>query len=147
MQLHSALIALGATVVAAVQPARADGGFPASHPGVLAVGAESDGGGPVDALWAPGRDIPSAAPVHAWRFVSGASFAAAHVTGIVALLLEARPATTPPEMHAVLASAHASTRSAGGHFAVDACAAIARTRGTCGCGCAVAHETGAAAPR
>jgi hypothetical protein len=81
-RLLDAALARGITVVAAVQPARADGGFPASHPGVLAVGAESDGAGPVDALWAPGRDIPSAAPVHAWRFVSGASFAAAHVTGI-----------------------------------------------------------------
>src|SRR5471032_2378907 len=66
-------------VVAAVDERAPGGGFPAAHPGVIAVAdAQSDtplGGLP--GVWsAPARDLPTTAPGGGWRMVSGTSFAA-----------------------------------------------------------------------
>ena len=92
----------GATVVTAADPHVAGGGFPASHPGVLAVS-------PIPAvaaneqipsyprwpvLMAPGRDIPTTVPGAGWDLVSGPSFAAAHVAGLVALVKQLSPSAT-----------------------------------------------------
>ncbi len=65
--------ALGETDVAA---------FPASMPGVVSAGRRNLGGIP-----APATDIISTAPDGQYRYVSGSSVAAAHVSGVVALLL------------------------------------------------------------
>ena len=46
-------------------------------------------------LAAPGVDLITAAPAQGQPIVSGTSMAAAHVSGIAALLLEARPDTEP----------------------------------------------------
>ena len=113
----------GITVVAAVDPLRPDDGFPASHHGVIAVAADHAGATGADCLLAPGQDIPSTAPGARWAFVSGASFAAAHVSGLVALLEELRPGQ--PAAHAM--RAHAGS--------IDACATVARTTGSCLCAC------------
>jgi subtilisin family serine protease len=53
---------------------------------------------------APGVDIVTAAPGGAYAFSSGTSLAAAHVSGAIALLLQARPHLTPEEIRAVLVS-------------------------------------------
>lgn len=81
-------------VVAAVDARAPGGGFPAAHPGVIAV-ADSD----VDALpgaagtWsAPARDLPTTVPGGGWRMVSGTSFAAGEVSGLLAVMDEARAA-------------------------------------------------------
>ncbi|WP_176597936.1 S8 family serine peptidase [Sphingobium sp. 15-1] len=79
----------GATVVAAYDPHLPDGGFPASHSGVFAVS-----GGPIPArrpvYIAPARDIPAPRPGGGWTLVEGTSYAAAHVSGLIALLEEAQ---------------------------------------------------------
>jgi subtilisin family serine protease len=78
--------ARGVAVVAA-QPAEGRGGrFPASHPGVLVVGALPPL--PTGAVLAPGRDVPSTVPGGGWAVVSGSSFSAAHVSGLLALMRE-----------------------------------------------------------
>ncbi len=136
----------GIIVVGAVDPQTADGGFPASHPGVLAVAGDDGHDAPAGALIAPGRDIPTTTTAHKWGFVTGSSFAAAHVTGLVALLHELDPRLRSVEIRDLLAP-RTTTAASGARPIVDACAAVARTAGTCACACAVAHESGAASPR
>jgi subtilisin family serine protease len=76
-----------------------------------------------------------------WGLVAGSSFAAAHLTGLVALLRELAPNLRPQQIREALA-AQAIPSLAGGHRAiVDACAAVARIAGTCACACAVAGDT------
>ncbi|WP_371868375.1 S8 family peptidase [Duganella margarita] len=72
-------------------------------------------------LLAPGNDIPTSAPGARWAFVSGSSYAAAHVSGMLALLDELRPDSSPAQMRTLLqsgAALHAAT--------IDACTTIAR---------------------
>ena len=79
-------------VVAAVDAHAAGGGFPAAHPGVIAVAdglADTQPAGP-DAWLAPARDLPTTVPGGAWRMVSGSSFAAGQVSGLLAVLDQAR---------------------------------------------------------
>jgi subtilisin family serine protease len=78
------------SVVAAYDRALPGGGFPASYPGVVAVAAEEAGPPPPGAYGAPGRDIPTTLPGGRWGVVSGGSFAAAHVTGLMALMRQRR---------------------------------------------------------
>jgi subtilisin family serine protease len=77
-------LARGMLVVAALAPGPDN--FPASRPGVLAVGAAAPI--PPGAVLAPGRDVPSTAPGGGWSLVSGSSFSAAHVSGLLALMRE-----------------------------------------------------------
>ena len=80
-------------VVAAVDARAADGGFPAAHPGVIAVAdAQSDAplGGLVGAWSAPARDLPTTVPGGGWRLVTGTSFAAGEVSGLLAVMDQAR---------------------------------------------------------
>lgn len=123
-------LAHGISVVAALD-AHGLRTFPASHPGVLAVGVP--GAAPVaGALYAPGRDIPSATPDGHWNFFSGASYAAAHVAGMVALLDELQPGATPAQIRRALQPADGLNAGK-----IDACASLARIRHTCICSCAL----------
>ncbi len=140
-RLLDAALARGVAIVAAADAKTSDGGFPASYPGVLAVTVEGGDGGPRDALIAPGRDIPTAAPTHAWSFVSGSSYAAAHVTGVIALLLEIAPDRQPWQLRDALAPEKIAGLATQPYLQVDACAAVARTTGTCACACSVAHDS------
>lgn len=115
-----------AVVVAAADPALADGGFPASHRGVVAVTGAP--GQPAGALAAPARDIPTTQPGGGFGLVSGSSYAAAHVSGLYALLRERHPHGRPMILLA----------GAGG--TIDACATL-RT-----CGGAVPLAARAAPP-
>jgi len=120
----------GISVVAALDT-HGRRGFPASHPGVLAVGMP--GAAPVaGALYAPGRDIPSATPDGHWNFFSGSSYAAAHVAGVVALLDELQPAATPAQIRQALQPADGLNAGK-----IDACASLARIRNMCICSCAL----------
>jgi hypothetical protein len=80
-------VARGAAVVGAMDPSIADGGFPASHSGVVAV-AEEGPLAPAGAFTAPGHDVPTTEPGGRYALVSGSSYAAAHVSGLLALLRE-----------------------------------------------------------
>jgi hypothetical protein len=136
----------GATVVGAFDPAR-PGGFPAAAPGVLAVGTTE--GAPkvapeVAALRAPGADVPSCLPGARWGFVSGSSYAAAHVSGLAALLIELRPRAGPGELRSFMVTEsssptleHTANRGAdpASGVTIDACASIARAFGHCVCSC------------
>ncbi len=119
----------GATVVGAVDARAADGGFPASHPGVLAVSDRT--GAPDAALPAPGDDVPAPAPGGRWNFVSGASFATAHVAGLLALV---REVTRHPSMRQSAAWVRFPLSSPGGAAGyIDACATLRRSAPSLNC--------------
>lgn len=135
----------GITVVAAQASGTGSSpaaGFPASVPGVLAVadaGAESAGRAPAasgPAVTAPGVDILTTVPRGSYDFFSGSSLAAAQVSGVVALLLQHRPALTPSEVRAAIADTMrplAADRDGGGTI-VDACAAVKSVLPAADCG-------------
>ena len=56
------------------------------------------------AVAAPGVDIVAPAPSGTYQFTSGTSVAAAQVSGIVALLLDAKPGLTPQAVRKALLS-------------------------------------------
>ncbi|MEO1222458.1 MAG: S8 family serine peptidase [Pseudomonadota bacterium] len=76
----------GIAVVAAHNRDLPRGGFPASHSKVIAVSQKgvSIGRGYV----APGMDIPTTQPGGGWTFVTGSSYSAAHISGLLALNYE-----------------------------------------------------------
>lgn len=84
--------------------------YPAADPNVIAVTATDAADKPFDmanrgnhiALAAPGVDILVPAPRGDYQLTTGTSVAAAHVSGVVALLLEKRPALTPDDVRAIL---------------------------------------------
>jgi len=127
----------GVAVVGAFDPAIADGGFPASHTGVIAVAADNAPGN-ASTVRAPGRDVPSTLPGARWGFVSGSSFAAAHVSGVVALMHELAPSMAPRQTRDMLLSAtvtinadQAGDRPNGAR--TDVYAVIARVANACSC--------------
>jgi subtilisin family serine protease len=136
----------GVVVVAAFDETRADGGFPAALPGVIAArSTDMEGGlrgtpgsGDRPALAAPGVDVLSTAPGGGYDFFSGSSLAAAHVSGVVALLLEGRPELTPAQVADALAESARPLAAPGsgpesgsyrGGLLIDACAALERAAG------------------
>ena len=60
--------------------------------------------GPHIALAAPGVDILVPSPGQTYALSTGTSVAAAHVSGVVALLLELRPELTPDRVRQILRS-------------------------------------------
>lgn len=113
----------GALFVAAVPTGRLDA-FPASHPNVFAVHEEARDT-PNGAIVAPGRNVLSAAPDRGYGLFSGASVAAAQVTGIAALLREVAADAPADDIHDALMAA---TRGGG---PVDACKALRLIVGSC----------------
>lgn len=112
--------ARGATIVAAL-PGKGGGSFPASHPGVIVVGAAPPV--PAGVLLAPGRDVPSTAPGGGWTVVTGSSFAAAHATGLLALVREL-------DTTGLQAAALRSALVTAAQGRIDSCATLARHVGT-----------------
>lgn len=86
--------------------------FPAADPNVIAVTAvdaednlfEPSNRGNHVAVAAPGVDILVPAPGAAYQLSSGTSFAAAHVSGIAALILERHPDASPDGLRRMLLS-------------------------------------------
>ncbi len=84
--------------------------YPAALPGVVAVGAtdRQDRLDPTTAtgsflsLVAPGVDVLTAFPGRRYVFVSGTSFAAAHVSGAAALVVELSPGLSPAAVRTAL---------------------------------------------
>jgi subtilisin family serine protease len=83
--------------------------------------------GPQVALAAPGVEILAVAPDGRYQVTSGTSVAAAHVTGVAALLLAAKPKLTPAQVRAsLIRSAHRipGKRNEVGAGVIDAFAVI-----------------------
>ena len=135
----------GVVIVAAADPNSRDGGFPASVTGVFAVAADDAHDLPAAILVAPGKDVPTTLPGQRWGLVSGSSFAAAEVAGLVALLLDLAPDQKPQQIRETLANSKATASSPDRHAIVDACAAVARTMGACACGCSMVRTAAPAA--
>lgn len=123
--------ARGLSVVGAYDRGLPGGGFPASQPGVIAVADESLARAPAGVYIAPGRDVPTTELGGRWSLVSGSSYAAAQVSGLMALARERRR-TAGGRLLLV------STRSDGG--AVDACATVLARADHCGCDCVFGRE-------
>ncbi len=87
--------------------------YPAAHKGVIAVTAtdQNDGlytmanRGAYVAVAAPGVDILTTTPGEGYEFMSGTSIATAHITGVVALVLERHPDLKADAMAQLLANA------------------------------------------
>ena len=135
-QLVKTALDRGLAVVAAFDKDRADGGFPASVSGVIAVSDVSLAGTRGQVYIAPGRDVPTTQPGGRWFLVNGSSYAAAHVSGLVALVRQRRPAA---------ALSLVSARLGGG--AIDACATLIRAASGCDCTCGASHFASARSAR
>ena len=133
-QLVRAALSRGIPVVAAADRTASAGGFPANVPGVVAVVDENAGTTPTGMIAAPGTDVPSSLPGSRWGLVSGASYAAAHVSGMLALMIDAQARTNGP--HSSLQS-KIVVRSDG---RIDSCASLGRASGACACDCAPSSE-------
>ena len=137
-RLLDAALRQGVTVVAAADARAEAGGFPASHPGAIAVVQEGENGHFMSVA-APGQEVPTTLPGGRWGLASGSSIAAAHVSGMVALIRQLAPSLRPEQVRAVLgvATGRADPAAApGGRRRIDACAVIAHVAGKCACGCA-----------
>lgn len=107
-QAIAAAVKHGVTVVAAAGNAGPDAppAYPGAYPHVIAVTAIDDqdalyqnaNRGTYIAVAAPGVDIIGAAPNGNYDMSSGTSMAAAHVSGVAALLLEQNPKLTPRDI-------------------------------------------------
>jgi subtilisin family serine protease len=148
--LLDAAAARGMVVVGAADAQRSDGGFPASHPGVIAVAGADGGTAPAGALLAPGAAIPATLPGARWGFVSGPSYAAAHVAGLAALLAQLHPAANAPELRDKIRTVAAASAEPSSTVAqagtIDACATIARATGACACSCPTIAVTNTSIP-
>ena len=113
----------GLEVVAAFDPSLPGGGFPASAAGVIRVSDSRSAASRGNVYFAPGRDVPTTEPGGRWFVVNGSSFAAAHVSGLLALMRERHPSA---------AIAFVTDRRGGGP--IDACATLVRAAG-CDCAC------------
>lgn len=114
--------------------------YPAAFPATIAVTAtdaddrvyaQANRGGYVSVA-APGVDIMAPAPKGLYEMSSGTSMAAAHVSGVVALLLEREPELKPDDIRQILGQS--ARRPAGssakdlGAGIVDAASALERTK-------------------
>ncbi|MVF22222.1 hypothetical protein EVC37_11475 [Methylocaldum sp. BRCS4] len=115
-------------------------GFPANQTGVIAVRAAQVDRKPEaaanDGIHAPGTDILTTLPHGRYDFVSGSSFAAPHVTGLLALMRQLKPSLTSPEAIELLHASAATSAQAPNPLdrIVDACLALARLLGIPDCG-------------
>jgi hypothetical protein len=126
-RLLDAASARGVVVVGAFDRGLPGGGFPASHPGVVAVEDDTLEAPPAGVYSAPGHDVPTTQPGGRWFLVNGSSYATAHVSGLFALARERRPLARGP-LRLVAAKA--------GGGEIDACATLLRAAGPCDCACA-----------
>jgi subtilisin family serine protease len=110
----------GLIIVAAEPGPGQPGGFPASVEGVIAVRSLATAAPSAILLAAPGSDVLTTVPRGAYDFLSGSSFAAPHVAGVIALLLELQPQLSSTEVRHLLASSNLAQSPS-----IDACAVIA----------------------
>jgi subtilisin family serine protease len=106
--------------------------FPSSHPRVLTahsslVPANSDS---PYTLAAPADEVLTTTPGAGYAFLTGNSLAAAHTTGVIALLMERQPDLDAERIAAILT---ATTTYSAGSASINACRAVARVAGPASC--------------
>jgi len=119
-------------VVVAAAPAKQMAGFPAEIPGVIVVASER----PFDSedashrfpVNAPGDEILVPVPGGGFDYASGSSLSAAHVSGVIALLIAKRPGLTRDEVNTLLVDSRPMVGKS-----VNACRALARLLQQSGC--------------
>lgn len=126
-RLLSKMLDAGVVIVAAA-PAKVGVGrdFPASMTRVIGVASSSEDTArePVvgDTLYAPGDRILVAVPADTYDFRSGSSLAAAHVSGVVALLLSRAPQLGAASVRDILRRSQGTELPA--RSSINACAAL-----------------------
>jgi subtilisin family serine protease len=132
-RLLDRVIDRGIVVVAAHPPSTASSlAFPASHPGVLTAHSSI---APIHsdspyALAAPAEEVLTTTPGAGYAFLTGNSLAAAHATGVVALLMERQPDLDAERIAAILT---ATTDYTSGSASINACRAVARVASAARC--------------
>ena len=110
----------GINVVASTLENKAEPGFPAILPFAVPVISSGPDGRIVKPSWfsdfpnvvaAPGVEILTTVPNDGYDFVSGSSLAAAHVSGVIALLLEKKPDLSPEQIKTLLLQNGQKSRS------------------------------------
>ena len=116
----------GILFVGAVAPHDRPGGFPAGIRGVLAVDSAEDASGDSSDLLAPGHEVLTLVPGGRWDFASGSSFAAAEVSGTLALLLAEQRHLSATEAQRILTRTSRNVATPTGAVrSINACAALA----------------------
>jgi subtilisin family serine protease len=132
-RLLDEVIARGIVVVAA-QPERGGAAhvFPASHPKVLSAHSSLDTGSAPSryALGAPAIEVLTTTPGARYAYLTGNSLAAAHASGVVALLMEREPKIDVDRIAELLIE---TTTYAPGSASINACRALERLSGVSSC--------------
>jgi subtilisin family serine protease len=128
-QLVTTALERGIDVVAAADRKAERGGFPASVAGVVAVVDDDAGAVPPAMVGAPGTDVPTTLPGARWGVVSGASYAAAHVSGLLAVMRDVRSKSTAGRGTIGADLVLSADRR------IDACASLRRAGAACPCDC------------
>lgn len=119
-------------IVVAASPAKQHAGFPTDIEGVIVVGSDNspDPGHALRALPlnAPGDEILVPVPGGGFDYASGSSLSAAHVSGIVALLVARRPDLSRDDVKTLLVGSRATAGKS-----VNACRALAQLLKRSGC--------------
>lgn len=108
--------------------------FPTSVAGVIAarsLGPQAQGALP--SLAAPGEDIISTAPGATYVISSGSSLAAAHISGVVALLMEHQRGLGGENLRRLLEQSSSPEPGAAGELSVNACNAVRMSLGGAPC--------------
>lgn len=128
------------SVVGASDAHLTDGGFPAAYPGVLAATGAQHALPAAAVFVAPDRDIPTTLPRGRWGFVSGASFAAAELSGAVALLRQLAPDMSAQRLRTALRAGSATQVAANQAQTINICAAVTSLLKDCVCDCTLTRE-------
>jgi subtilisin family serine protease len=118
-------------VVVTAYPATSESSyaFPSSHPRVLTAHSSTvrvNSDSPFT-LAAPANEVLTTTPGAGYAFLSGNSLAAAHTTGVIALLMERQPDIDAERIAAILT---ATTTYSAGTASINACRAVARLAGS-----------------
>lgn len=128
----------GIIVVASVPSKQAsNNAFPASMKGVIGVQSVPgdsiySGKSGTRVIAAPGNEILTTMPHDGYSFMTGSSFAAANVSGVIALLLEKRPRLNSAQVYDILKR---SAENSGDSHSINVCNAVAQVGASSpGCG-------------
>lgn len=122
----------GMIFVSSVPPDGSSTRFPSSVEGVIAVRSAGSAAAPAElaahAVAAPGNEILTTLPRDGYNFVNGSSYATAHISGLIALMLQAKGDLGSASALSILQQSSPKSPANGGRSepVVDACLAINR---------------------